>query len=212
MASIKPDPKKIKPFATQAKFEQWLSKHHDREREIWIKVHKKASGLPSITTAQALEVALCWGWIDGIRKGLDEQSFLQRYVPRGPKSTWSQINRDHVARLVADGRMTPHGQRHVDAAKQDGRWHAAYAPMRTMTVDAIPKDLRAAIEGSPKANKMFHTLNRENLFALAFRMSTMKTAKGRASKIASLVKMLESGETIKPQSKRVSAKKKHVAR
>src|SRR5687768_5689116 len=117
MAPVIPDPRRSKTFASEAAFEAWLAAHHDREPEIWIKMHKKASGLPSVTPAQALEVVLCWGWIDGIRKGFDARSFLQRYTPRRPRSVWSQINREHVARLIAAGRMTPHGQRQIDAAK-----------------------------------------------------------------------------------------------
>jgi uncharacterized protein YdeI (YjbR/CyaY-like superfamily) len=124
---------------------------------------------------------------------------LQRFTPRKAKSVWSQINRDHVARLIASGRMTPHGQRHVDAAKADGRWDAAYAPMRSATEATIPEDLRAAIEASPRARKTFRTLNRQNLFALTFRTANMKTPAGRAKKIAALVAMLERGETIWPQ-------------
>ena len=151
-----------------------------------------------MTPAQALDVALCWGWIDGIRKGFDERSFLQRYSPRGPRSTWSQINRVHVARLRAAGRMTPHGQRQVDAAKADGRWDAAYAPQRAMNASTIPADLRAAIEASPRARNTFGTLNKQNLFSLVFRTNAMKTREGRAKKIAALVAMLARGETIHP--------------
>ena len=165
---------------------------------MWIKVHKRSSGLASVTTAQALDVALCWGWIDGIRKAFDERSFLQRYCPRGPRSTWSQINRVHVARLQAAGRMTPHGQRRVDAAKADGRWDAAYAPQRAMDASTIPADLRAAIDASPRARKTFGTLNKQNLFSLTFRTNAMKTPEGRAKKIATLVAMLARGETIHP--------------
>jgi uncharacterized protein YdeI (YjbR/CyaY-like superfamily) len=168
------------------------------EPEVWIKVHKISSGLASVTPAQALDVALCWGWIDGIRKAFDERSFLQRYSPRGPRSTWSQINRGHVARLLAAGRMTPHGQRQVDAAKADGRWDAAYAPQRAMNVSTIPADLRAAIDASPRARKTFGTLNKQNLFSLVFRTNAMKTPAGRAGKIAALVAMLARGETIHP--------------
>ena len=164
-----------------------------------MKVHKKASGLPTVTCAQALDVALCWGWIDGIRKAFDERSFLQRYTPRRARSVWSQINRDHVARLAAAGRMTPHGQRQVDAAKADGRWAAAYAPIRSATEATIPDDLRAAIEANPRARKTFRTLGRQNLFALAFRTNNMKTPAGRARKIAALVAMLARGETIVPE-------------
>jgi uncharacterized protein YdeI (YjbR/CyaY-like superfamily) len=152
-----------------------------------------------VTLAQALDVALCWGWIDGIRKSLDERSFLQRYTPRRARSIWSQINRDHVARLIAAGRMTPHGQRQVDAAKADGRWDAAYAPIRSTTHATIPKDLRAAIQANPRARQTFRTLGRMNLFALAFRTNNMKTPAGRAKKIAALVAMLARGETIVPE-------------
>jgi len=179
-------------------FEKWMSAHHDVEPEVWIKVHKRSSGLASVTTAQALDVALCWGWIDGIRKGFDERSFLQRYSPRGPKSTWSQINREHVARLLAAGRMTPHGQRQVDAAKADGRWEAAYAPQSGTTPSSIPADLRAAIEADRHARQTFGTLNKQNLFSLVFRTNAMKTPEGRAKKIAALVAMLARGETIHP--------------
>jgi uncharacterized protein YdeI (YjbR/CyaY-like superfamily) len=199
MAPIIPDPRKIKSFRTEAAFEAWMARNHDRETEVWLKVHKKDSGLPSVTTAQALDVALCWGWIDGIRKGLDERSFLQRYTPRRPKSMWSQVNRENVARLTAAGRMTPHGPREVDAAKADGRWDAAYAPIRSASEATIPADLRAAIEASPRARKTFGSLGRMNLFALTFRTNNMKTAAGRARKIATLVAMLERGETIVPE-------------
>lgn len=202
MAPIIPDPTKIKAFRTAAAFETWLRANHDRETEIWLKVHKKASGLPSVTTADALEVVLCWGWIDGIRKSLDEQSFLQRYTPRKSKSIWSQVNRTHVDRLTAAGRMTAHGQRQVDAAKADGRWDAAYAPMRDASEATIPDDLRAAIDASPRARKTFSTLSRQNLFALAFRTNNMKTPAGRERKIASLVAMLARGETIVPEKPR----------
>ena len=202
MAPVVPNPKKIKRFRTEAAFATWLAANHDRRTELWLKIHKKGSGLPTVTYAQALDVALCWGWIDGIRKSFDERSFLQRFTPRKTKSIWSQINRDHIARLTAAGRMTPHGQRHVDAAKADGRWDAAYAPMRHATHATIPDDLRAAIEANPKARKTFRTLGRQNLFALAFRTNNMKTAAGRAKKISTLVAMLARGETIVPEPRR----------
>jgi uncharacterized protein YdeI (YjbR/CyaY-like superfamily) len=199
MAPIVPDARKTKSFRTEAAFEAWMAANHVRATELWLKFHKKDAGLPSVTFAQALDVALCWGWIDGIRKGFDERSFLQRFTPRRPKSIWSQINRDNIARLTAAGRMTPHGQRQVDAAKADGRWDAAYAPIRSATRESIPDDLRAAIEASPRARKTFLTLGRQNLFALAFRTNNMKTPAGRARKIATLVAMLERGETIIPE-------------
>ncbi len=200
MAPIVPDPRRIKSFTSEAAFEKWLAANHARAPELWIKFHKKGSGRPTVTYAQALDVALCWGWIDGIRKGLNETSFLQRFTPRRPKSIWSQINREHVARLVAAGRMTPHGQREVDAARADGRWDAAYAAMRETTPESMPDDLRAAIEANRRALAMFKKLNRPNLFALAFRTNNMKTPAGRAKKIAELVAMLARGETIIPMS------------
>jgi uncharacterized protein YdeI (YjbR/CyaY-like superfamily) len=202
MAPIIPDPKKIKSFRTGTAFETWLAANHARETEVWLKVHKKESGLPTVSCAEALDVALCWGWIDGIRKSFDDRSFLQRFSPRKPRSVWSQINRDNVARLTAAGRMTPHGQRQVDAARADGRWDAAYAPMRSATRATIPDDLRAAIEASPRARKTFQTLGRQNLFALAFRTNNMKTPAGRMRKIAALVAMLARGETIVPERRR----------
>ena len=202
MAAIIPDSKKIKSFRTEEAFERWLGANHARETELWLKIHKKDSGVQTVTYAQALDVALCWGWIDGIRKAFDERSFLQRFTPRKAKSIWSQINRGHIARLIAAGRVTPHGQREVDAAKADGRWDAAYAPMRNATEATIPGDLRAAIEASPLARKTFRTLGRQNLFALTFRTNNMKTPAGRAKKIAGLVAMLERGETIVPERRR----------
>jgi uncharacterized protein YdeI (YjbR/CyaY-like superfamily) len=202
VAPIIPDPETIKTFRGEAAFERWMRTNHACASELWLRIYKKGSGVPTITAAQALDVALCWGWIDGIRKAFDDRSFLQRYSPRRPKSIWSQINRDHVARLTAAGRMTPHGQKQVAAAKADGRWDAAYAPMRTATGDRIPDDLRAAIEANPRAREVFRTLSRPNLFALTFRTNNMKTAVGRARKIAALVAMLERGETIIPQRQR----------
>lgn len=202
MAPVTPDPRKIKSFPTATAFEAWMKRNHARETEIWLKIHKKGSGLPSITAPQALDVALCWGWIDGLRKSFDEQSFLQRYSPRRAKSIWSQVNRDNVARLTAAGRMTPHGQKQVDAAREDGRWDAAYAPIRSASEASIPDDLRAAIAAKPRALETYRTLGKMNLFALAFRTNNMKTPAGRAKKIAELVAMLARGETIVPERRR----------
>jgi uncharacterized protein YdeI (YjbR/CyaY-like superfamily) len=199
VAPAVPPSGKIKTFRSGTAFESWMRKNHAREREVWLRIFKKGSGRPSVTIADALDVVLCWGWIDGIRKAFDEHSYLQRYTPRRAKSIWSQINREHVARLTKAGRMTPHGQRQVDAAKADGRWNAAYAPMRGALYDDFPDDLRAAIDASPRARKTFQSLGRQNLYALAFRTTSMKTPAGRARKIAALVEMLERGETPHPQ-------------
>jgi uncharacterized protein YdeI (YjbR/CyaY-like superfamily) len=195
MPAIAPNPRSIKAFASEAAFELWLSANYNKKRELYLRIYKKDSGKKTVTHAQALGVALCWGWIDGVRKPFDDRSFLQRFTPRRPKSVWSQINRDHVARLVASGRMTPHGLAHVTAAKADGRWEAAYASGRTMTV---PDDLVAAIKAKPGAHATFRTLNKQNLYALAYRLGNIKTAAGRAKRIAAYVDMLNRGETIHP--------------
>jgi len=208
MAPIIPDPRRIRSFRDGAAFEKWLRANHDKQPELWLKVHKKDSGLPSVTVAEALDIALCWGWIDSTRKSFDERSFLQRYSPRGARSIWSQINRDSIARLTAAGRITPHGQRQVDAAKSDGRWDAAYAPMRSATAATVPADLRAAIDANSRARKTFQNLGRRNLFALVFRTNKMKTPAGRARKIAALVEMLGRGETIFPERRRDARKRR----
>lgn len=205
MARLVPDPTKIRSFRDVKAFEAWLSANHDREKELWLRIFRKGAGVATVAAAEALEVVLCWGWIDGIRKSFDERSYLQRYTPRRARSIWSQINRDHVARLTAAGRMTVHGQRQVDAAKADGRWDAAYAPVRAASRATIPADLRAAIEANPRAQRTFRTLGRMDLFALMFRTNQMKTAAGRARKIAALVSMLARGQTIATERRSASA-------
>lgn len=190
------DPDHVREFADARAFYAWLGKHHASEDEVWIKIHKVASGLPSITPKEAIDVALCWGWIDAVRKSFDETSYLQRYTPRTKTSIWSQINVDNVARLIAGGRMTEHGLKEVEAAKADGRWARAYGGSKDM---AIPADLQAAIDAEPKAKEMFGKLSAQNRFALAFRTHNMKTEAGRRKKIADLVGMLKRGETPHPQ-------------
>lgn len=202
MAPVVPNPKKIKAFKTEEAFDAWLRAHHARETELWLRIYKKDSGKPTVTHAQALDVALCWGWIDGLRKSFDAESFIQRFSPRRPRSLWSQINRDHVARLAKAGRIQPPGQQQIDAAKADGRWDAAYAPMRAATTATIPDDLRAAIDANARARKTFQTLGNRNLFLLAFATNKMKTAAGRARKIAELVTALARGTTIIPERKK----------
>ncbi|WP_269932725.1 YdeI/OmpD-associated family protein [Aminobacter sp. HY435] len=196
MAPVFVDPGKVREFEDAARFYDWLAGHHDKADEVWIKIHKLGSGLPSITPKQAIDVVLCWGWIDGVRKGLDARSFLQRYSPRGKKGTWSQINVDNVARLIAEGRMTEHGLRQVDAAKADGRWDRAYKSGKDMK---IPDDLQAAIDAEPEARAMLAKLSEQNRFALAFRTHNMRTEAGRRKKIETFVEMLRRGETIYPQ-------------
>jgi uncharacterized protein YdeI (YjbR/CyaY-like superfamily) len=196
MAAVNVNMSRVHHFEDAAGFERWLEQHHASEPEVWIKHHKVGSGLPSITHKEAIDVALCWGWIDAIRKSFDERSFLQRYTPRSKRSVWSRINVDNVNRLIAAGRMTAHGLAHVEAAKADGRWARAYAAGSALP---IPDDLQAAIDAEPKARAMLATLSAQNRFALAFRVHNMKTDAGRRRKIESLVAMLKRGETIYPQ-------------
>lgn len=195
MAPMVVDPAKVRAFADKDAFHAWLAANHDRETELWIRIYKVKSGVASITWAEAVDVILCWGWIDGVRKSLDEVSFLQRYSPRGKKSVWSQVNVANVARLIDEGRMTEHGLKHVEAAKADGRWDAAYR----IKGAAVPDDLMAAIEAAPEAKARFDTLTAQNRFALIFRVEGMKTEAGRRRKIADLVAMLRRGETVHPQ-------------
>ena len=199
MAPVVPNPARIHAFKDQRAFEKWMRANHNKEPEIWVKVFKKATGVPTVTCAEALDVALCYGWIDAIRKGLDETAFLQRYTPRRSKSIWSQVNRDNVARLTRAGRMTAHGQKQIDLARADGRWDRAYAPIRETGAQSIPADLMKAIKQNPRALKTFKTLSKMNLFSLTFRTNNMKTPAGRARKIAELVEMLARGATIVPE-------------
>jgi uncharacterized protein YdeI (YjbR/CyaY-like superfamily) len=199
MAPVKINPDTVRAFSDAESFHKWLAKHHDRENEIWIKIHKVVSGIKSITPKEAIDVVLCWGWIDGLRKGFDDKSYLQRYTPRTCKSIWSQINIDNVARLIEEGRMTEHGLKEVDRAKSDGRWVRTYKSGKEMK---IPDDLQAAIDAEPKAKAMLAKLSAQNRFALAFRTNNMKTEAGRKKKIETFVAMLKRGETIYPQSKK----------
>ena len=196
MAAVKVDPAHVHEFADSRAFDRWLASHHGKADEVWIKIHKVASGLPSITPKEAIDVALCWGWIDGIRKSFDAKSYLQRYTPRTAKSIWSKINVENVARLIVDGRMTEHGLREVEAAKRDGRWDRAYASPREME---LPDDLAAAIEADPAASAMLGKLTAQNRYALAFRLHNLKTAAARERKIGEFVAMLREGKTIYPQ-------------
>jgi uncharacterized protein YdeI (YjbR/CyaY-like superfamily) len=199
MAPVKINPDNVVTFKDSESFYKWLGQRHDKETEIWIKIHKVGSGIKSITPKQAIDVVLCWGWIDGLRKSLDDTSYLQRYTPRARKSIWSKINIDNVARLIREGRMTEQGLKEVDRAKSDGRWARAYDGGKQMT---IPDDLQAAIDAEPKAKAMLAKLSAQNRFALAFRTHNMKTEAGRRKKIEAFVAMLKRGETIHPQGKK----------
>lgn len=203
MAPVIPNPEAIREFADAASFERWLAVNHATIGEVWLKLHKRDSGRPTVTYAEAVDIALCWGWIDGQKKSFDGDSFLQRFTPRGPGSIWSQRNVANVERLGAAGRLQAPGQAAVDAARADGRWQRAYAAGRAMQ---MPPDLLAAIATNPAAQVTCATLNRQNQFALAFRTGNMKTPAGRARKIAGFVDMLARGETLYPNGKAKPAK------
>jgi uncharacterized protein YdeI (YjbR/CyaY-like superfamily) len=198
MAPFIVNPDAVHEFKDAAALERWYRKHHDKAPEMWIKVHKKDSGLASVTIAEALDIALCWGWIDAIRKSFDDKSYLQRYTPRTKKSIWSQVNIGHIERLRKAGRMQPGGEAQVKLAQEDGRWARAYGGFSR---DQFPADLLAAIEAEPKALELFGTLTSQNRFALGFRTHNMKTEAGRKKKIAEFVAMLKRGETIYPNGK-----------
>ncbi len=195
MAPMVIDPKRVQAFADAEAFHAWLRDNHAGEPEVWIRIYKVASGTPSVSWKDAIPMALCWGWIDGVRKSLDEDSFLQRFTPRGPKSSWSEINVAHVERLIAEGRMQPAGLRQVEAARADGRWEKTY---RVKGAE-VPDDLRAAIDAEPKAMALFAELTSQNRFALIHRTNALKTEAGRKKKIADFVAMLARGETPYPQ-------------
>jgi uncharacterized protein YdeI (YjbR/CyaY-like superfamily) len=196
MPPVKVDEAHIHAFRDQKSLEAWYRKNHDKADELWLQLARKGSGLKSVTHAEALDVALMWGWIDGLRKSFDGRTFLQRYAPRGKRSIWSQINRKHVARLTKAGKMTAFGLAQVQAAKVDGRWANAYASGSRLQT---PDDLLAAIADEPKALQTYRSLNAANRYALAFRLHNTKTDAGRKRRIAAFVQMLKRGQTIYPQ-------------
>jgi uncharacterized protein YdeI (YjbR/CyaY-like superfamily) len=182
-------------FGSSAEFNRWLSAKHASSRGIWLRLTKKASGLASVSYQEALDVAIAWGWIDGQLKPLDEKAWLRKFVPRGPRSMWSKINRDKALRLIAAKKMQPAGLEQVERAKRDGRWQGAYDSQSNAKV---PPDLARALEQSPRAAAFFKTLEARNRYAVLFRVQAPKQAETRARKVRELVLMLERGEKIHP--------------
>jgi uncharacterized protein YdeI (YjbR/CyaY-like superfamily) len=178
-------------FQTQQEWENWLKHHHTETDGVWLLMYKKKSNIPSINYDQALEEALCYGWIDGIKKSKDEVSFIQKFTPRRTKSIWSEKNTKHIERLTAQGKMKPAGIAQVEAAKADGRWENAYAGSGAAT---IPDDFLAALKKNKKAKAFFDTLNKQNLFAIYFRLQNAKKPETRAKHIATFIAMLEKQE------------------
>jgi uncharacterized protein YdeI (YjbR/CyaY-like superfamily) len=182
-------------FETQADFEAWLDEHHASSPGAWLRLAKKASGLRSLSYGEAVEAGLCFGWIDGQKKGYDERSWLQRFTPRGPQSIWSKVNRAKAEALIAAGRVRPAGLAALERARQSGRWDAAYDPASTATV---PEDLQAALDASERAHAFFKTLSGANRYALLFRIQTAKKPETRARHIQKFIAMLERGEKLYP--------------
>lgn len=185
----------VKLFKTQKVWTTWLDKNHAKSSGVWLQIAKKTGDLKSVTYAEAVEVALCYGWIDGQGKGLDESAYLQKFTPRGPRSIWSKINRTKAEGLIKSGCMQPAGLAAIDRAKRNGQWEAAYDSHRTATV---PDDLQAALNRNPKAQAFFATLDSANRYAILWRVQTAKKAETRAKRIAQFVTMLEKHEKIHP--------------
>lgn len=177
-------------FETPDQLEAWLKLNHATQTELWVRIFKKASGAPTVTWSDCVVAALAWGWIDGQKKSLDEVSFLQRLTPRRAKSNWSKVNTEHAERLIAAGRMQPAGLVHVDAARQDGRWEAAYAGSAEMV---IPEDFLMAVRQNPAALAFYETLNRANLFAIYYRLQSAKRAETRQKRFDQILAQLASG-------------------
>ena len=183
----------VEEFSSAKAWERWLARHHATSPGVWLKIAKKGSGTATVDVTAAIEVALCYGWIDGLRHAHDDTYFRQRFTPRKPRSKWSQINRDRAEALIASGRMRPSGQAQVDAAKADGRWAAAYAGARTIEV---PDDLTRALRRNAKARRAFEALDSTNRFAILYRIHDAKRPETRARRIEQFVTMLEDGRTI----------------
>lgn len=196
MSTGQPDtqpPPAMTLFMNGQAFETWLKKHHASSDGLWLQIAKRGADEPSVTYAEAVEIALCWGWIDGLKKGLDDQHFLQRFTPRRARSVWSKVNVEKVAALIAAGRMQAPGLAQVDAAKADGRWARAYDGART---SVVPNDLLAALDAQPHAKAFFATLNASNRYAVLWRIQTAVKPETRARRIEQLVDMLARGETV----------------
>lgn len=183
----------IQLFETQGEWESWLEINYDEQIGRWLKIAKKASGLPSVSYAEALDVALCYGWIDGQKKSYDDQYFLQKFTPRRPRSIWSKVNVQKVENLTAAGKMQPSGIDAVVAAKVDGRWANAYDSHRTIT---MPADFQKALDINPKAKAFYDTLNKTNTYGILFRIQTAKKPETRQAYIEKFIIMLENEEKL----------------
>ena len=186
----------IKTFRSPAIFETWLNKNHKKADGLWMKIAKVNKGITSIAFGDALDIALCYGWIDGLRRGFDDNYFIQKFTPRRPKSVWSVINKNKVAQLIKDGRMKDAGLAAIEEAKKNGLWDKAYYSPANMPV---PEDLQRALDKNKKAKAFFAMLNSQNRFAILYRLHQVKRDETKKKKIETYIKMLESNKTIYPQ-------------
>ncbi len=185
----------ILSFESRQSWEAWLDEHHADSPGIWLKIAKKGTGVASLDYAEALEGALCYGWIDGQKAAFDEVYWLQKFTPRGPKSGWSKLNCDKAQALIDAGRMQPAGLRQVEAARADGRWDAAYESQSRITV---PEDFQAELDANPQAREFFSTLNSVNRYAILYRLQTAKKAETRTARMRKFIEMLSKKEKIYP--------------
>lgn len=185
----------ILSFESQASWEAWLAEHHAEAKGVWLKIAKKEAGIPSVNYAEALDSALCYGWIDGQKGAFDEQYWLQRFTPRQPKSKWSKVNCDKATALIAAGRMQPAGLQQVELAKADGRWETAYESQSKITV---PEDFQIALDQNQQAKDFFDTLNSANRYAFLYRLQTAKKAETRARHIQHFIEMLVNKQKFHP--------------
>ncbi len=178
-------------FETADQLDRWLKLNHGTQRELWVRIFKKDSGMPSVTWRDCVVVAIAWGWIDGQKRALDDVSFVQRLTPRRMRSSWSKKNREHAERLIAEGRMQPSGLAHVEAARQDGRWEKAYSGSAEMV---LPEDFLDELQKIPAAKQFFETLDRRNLFAIYHRLQTAKRSETRQKRMADMLAQLARGQ------------------
>jgi uncharacterized protein YdeI (YjbR/CyaY-like superfamily) len=182
-------------FASQKDWERWLQAEHETAKGLWLKLAKKGAPIDSVSYDEAVEIALCYGWIDGQKGSYDEQFWLQRFTPRGPRSRWSKINREKATELLTEGRMNAAGLAQVERAEADGRWEAAYAGQRTA---AVPEDLQRELEENPRAKAFFESLDSANRYAILYRLQDAKRAQTRARRLAKYVAMLSAHEKLHP--------------
>ena len=185
----------VMAFETQHDWEAWLDEHHAETRGVWLKIAKKGADTPTVSYADALESALCYGWIDGQKAALDDSFWLQKFTPRQSRSIWSRVNREKALELLAAGRMRPAGQRQIEQAQADGRWEAAYESQRAI---AVPPDLQSALDSNPEAAQFFSTLDSANRYAILWRIHQAKKPDTRAARIQKFIGMLSRHEKLHP--------------